>query len=171
MIMKTKLSLLLTILLISGLFQINAKAQSSSTERELPVMGFVTAEGKKSKEATVKIYEGNTLWKDIEADKKGYFEIGLELNKHYTFEFMTEGMLTKRLAINTMVEKKTAKPIPFECYIDLVPLEKFNGADVSTLDFPIAIVQYNAKKRAFEPSLQYTMNMLKEYDKLTVSAE
>lgn len=165
--MKTVLTFAMSLILILGFNPKSTKAQMDAIPGKLPVYGQITANGKKVKDGVVKIYEGNSLWREMEANKKGFFEIGLDLNKHYTFEFESEGMLTKRLAVNTQVEKRNAKPIPFECYIDLVSMDKFNGKDVSTLDFPVAIVKYNAKKRLFEPSLAYTMNMLKEYDKLT----
>lgn len=170
MVMKTRLILLTCAMLVS-IFSFEAKAQKNEYPGKLPVYGFITADGKKCKEGVVKIYDGNTLISEMATDKKGYFEMGLDMNKYYTLEFETEEMLTKRLSINTVVEKKNAKPVPFECYIDLVPLEKFDGKDISTLDFPVAIVKYNAKKRMFEPSMGYTMSMLQEYNKLTVSED
>ena len=93
------------------------------------------------------------------------------MNSHFTFEFITEGMVTKRISVNTQIDKKNARPIPFECYVDLVGEDRFEGKDISNLDFPVAMVQYNAKKRLFEPSLGYSMNMLKEYDKLANNEE
>ena len=169
--MKTALTLVTCLTFVFSMSFNKASAQIEPIPGKLPVYGQITAEGKKVKEGTVKIYQGNILWKELETTKKGYFEIGLDLNSHYTFEFETEGMIPKRISMNTQVEKKNAKPIPFECYIDLVGTDKINGQDISNLDFPVAIVKYNAKKRLFEPSLTYTMNMLKEYDRLVMNEE
>lgn len=167
--MKTVLTLATCLTFIFTMGMNKANAQMDAIAGKLPVYGQITAEGKKVKEGTVRIYKGNEVWQEMTTTKKGYFEIGLDLNKHYTFEFETEGMVTKRIAVNTQVEKKTAKPIPFECYINLMSTERFEGKDISNLDFPVAIVKYNAKKRLFEPSLAYTMNMLREYDKLAAT--
>jgi hypothetical protein len=169
--MKTHLKLSALIGLMLCIAFPAAQAQMEATPGQLPLYGQLTSNGKKLKEGLVKIYDGNTLWKELETNKKGQFSIGLDLNKYYTLEFCSEGTMTKRITVNTELEKKKAAPVPFEAFVDLVPMEEFQGKDVSNLDFPIAIVTYNPKKRLFEPSLAYSMNMMKEYDKLTASEE
>jgi len=147
------------------------QAQPESKSGFLPVFGTITKGGKKAKEAKIRVYEGNNLWTEFEANSKGNFESMLELNKYYTFEFISDGAVTKRIAVNTSVENKGLAAIPFKCFVDLVPDEKVEGSDTSTLDFPVAIVRYNAKKRVFEPDLEYFMNMMKEYDKAMAQSE
>jgi hypothetical protein len=137
----------------------------------LPVFGMVTLNGSKVKTARVNVYDGNQLAMEVATSKKGEFVTELALNKHYTLEFMADGAVTKRIAINTYVENKNAAPVPFDCFVNLVHMEQVAGKDISTLDFPVAMVKYNEKKRAFEPQLGYSMNMMKEYNKALDSAQ
>ncbi len=159
-----KTSLLLLIVAITANVNIS-NAQEETKPGFLPVYGVITVNNSKVKEAKVNVYDGNQLVQEIPASKRGEFATDLALNKHYTFEFLAEGAVTKRIAVNTYIEKKNAPPVPFDCFVYLVLLEQVEGSDISILDFPVALVSYNEKKKQFEPQLGYSMNMMKEYNK------
>jgi hypothetical protein len=95
--------------------------------------------------------------------KRGEFDIMLDLGHYYTIEVEAEGYVTKRVAFDLIVDKKTLKPPYFDCAVDLIPQTMLRGKDASVLDFPIARIAYDPKKRTFEPVIEYSMNMMKLY--------
>jgi hypothetical protein len=155
------------VLLIAFIMLCAGALQAQPTNRPgfISVFGTVTKGDKKDKEAHVRIYEGNNLWADFNVNSKAYFESMLELNKYYTFEFSSNGAISKHVVFDTSVQQNGFIPVPFECYVDLVPSSLFPDADVSILDYPISIVRFNAKEKYFEPDMRYTANMMKEFDK------
>lgn len=153
--------------IIFSFFALSASFVSFSQEldatmNKLPIYGQITQSGKPAKNVKVTIYSGNEVLEEFVL-KRGIFEVMLNLGNYYTIEVSAEDCLTKRLVLDTKVEKKNLKPAPFDCAIDLIPVAMIGNNDPSMLDFPVACVIYDSKRRSFEPIMEYSMNMMKLY--------
>jgi len=153
--------------ILLSIFALSVSLVSFSQEldaamNKLPIYGQITQSGKPAKNVKVTIYNGNDVLEQF-VSKRGIFEVMLNLGHYYTIEVSSDGCITKRLALDTRVEKKNLKPAPFDCAIDLIPVAMIGKNDPSLLDFPVACVIYDAKRRSFEPIMEYSMNMMKLY--------
>lgn len=132
----------------------------------LPVVGFVTQEGKKCGDAQVSIYEGNNLVNRFFTPKNGKFQLLMHLDKYYTLEVSKQGYIQKRIAFNTkMLDTRVALPV-YELDLDLTPTYVMGGQDMGDLDFPMALVSYHSKNKKFQHNEEYTSHMRTTYDSI-----
>jgi len=157
-------SLIFTLLFVT--FSLSVFSQElDATMGKLPIYGQITQSGKTAKNVKVKVYNGNNLMEEF-TSKRGIFEVMLDLGHYYTIELSAEGYITKRITLDTKLEKKNVKPSPFDCGIDLIPLTALGNTDPSLLEFPLAYMTYDSKRRSFEPIMEYSMNMMKLYGRV-----
>lgn len=159
-----KLTICLSLLLIA--FSIDVKASNSSSIKGVPILGIVTEEGKKCKDAHVEVFDGNVVVQEFQTPANGKFKLTLEFNHYYTLKISKDGMVPKILSVDTRV-KSTRISVPvYECDIDLIPSSLFIGMNTSILDFPMAIVRYNRRKGEFIHDEDYTAHMRSAYEEL-----
>ncbi|MEO0403630.1 MAG: hypothetical protein AAF193_02040, partial [Bacteroidota bacterium] len=75
----------------------------------VPILGIVTEEGKKCKEALVEVYEGNTVVQTLYTPNNGKFTVELAFNKYYTIRISKKGMVPKFLSVDTRVKSDRVK--------------------------------------------------------------
>jgi len=164
-----KLFICLSLLLI--VFSIDAKAFNSLSIKGFPILGIVTEEGKKCKDAYVEVYDGNLVVQEFQTPANGRFNLTLELNHYYTVKISKAGMVPKILSIDTRVKSRRISVPVYECDIDLIPSSLFTGMNTSILDFPMAIVRYNRRKGEFIHNEDYTAHMRSAYDELVQESQ
>jgi hypothetical protein len=115
--------------------------------------------GKKVKNASIKIYKENEVLVDAQTKKNGKVTFEIALGAYYTLEISKDGYITKRIAIKAY--DKYAKPIydalPFKFATELIKLKK--NVNLDDLEFPVAILEYDASKDEFEFVRSYTQQM------------
>ncbi len=157
--MKLKSTILLSFLMISCFLM-------KATDSSLLIKGFITEKGKKSHEAEIKAFEGNDLiWSSTTAPD-GSFELIIPHNKYVALVVEKDGFMSKYIIFDTRSERMPRNLEPYECHIDLVREEDLKGIDVSRLDFPIAIVEFDKKSKQFNHNQSYTDNMIEDYNYL-----
>lgn len=146
----------------------DSAAQIERVHGGLPIVGLVTQEGKRCKEATINIYDGNKQVNSFKTEKNGRFQVLLHTDKYYTIEVVKENYVTKRIAFDTnMGNRKIQIPV-YECDLDIVPFALFTGIDFNDLDFPMAIVKYQEDSRQYGHNEEYTSYMRSTYEELLV---
>ncbi len=159
--MNIKATLIFSIIMISSVVM-----KAGGNDSSLLIKGFITEKGKKSSNAEVKAYEGNDLIWSTTTPSDGSFEFIIPQNKYVALVVEKNGFMSKYIIFDTRSERMPRNLEPYECHIDLVREEDLKGVDVSRLDFPIAIVEYNKKTKSFNHNQQYTNNMIEEYNYL-----
>jgi len=153
-------------LLLLTIFTLTAFMAKGKEESSLLVKGIITEKGKKSYQAEVKAYEGNDLIWSTATKPDGTFEFIVPHGKYIALIVEKEGFMSKYVIFDTRSDRMPKNVEPYECHIDLVKESDLEGIDVSRLDFPIAIVQYDKKSRSFNHNQSYTDNMKEDYNYL-----
>ncbi len=117
--------------------------------------------GKKLKNAKIKIYKENEVIVEAVTKKNGKVTFDILLGAYYTLEISKDGYISKRIAIKAY--DKNAKPmydaIPFKFATELIKIK--TKVDFDDLEFPVAILEYDAHKDEFEFVKSYTQQMKK----------
>lgn len=121
----------------------------------LPVKGLVTLSGVKIKEYRIKLFQDNKEQGEIALDRKGGFNLELDINKVYSLRITKEGCQGKLIWIDTTLPEGLVKYPAYPCVVNLEPVEKFKTSDPFYLDFPSAIVRWNEEKKGFYHSESY----------------
>lgn len=156
--MKKAANLFILTLLFSGLF-----AQSGSSL--LPFSGKIFSNYSTAKNVVIKLYDGNKKISEYETKRNGKFIMDLERNKNYTVEFSKTDHVTKRIMINTHLNPVEAAAVN-EFKFDVSLIEEEEGINYSSLDFPIALIEYEKVIGEFNYNKDYTENMLEEQNRL-----
>ncbi len=114
----------------------------------------------------MKAFEGNELIWSTVTGPDGTFEFVIPENKYVALVVEKEGFMSKYIIFDTRSERMPKNLEPYDCHIDLVLESDLKGIDVSRLDFPIAIVEFDKKTRKFNHNQSYTDNMIEDYNYL-----
>ncbi len=155
-------------LALLALIAFDSTAQMEKVMGGLPIVGLVTQEGKRCKEATINVYDGNQQVNSFQTEKNGRFQLLLHTDKYYTIEVVKDNYVTKRVAFDTNMGNRRIQIPVYECDLDIVPVALFTGIDIDDLDFPMAIVKYDENRREFNHSEEYTSYMRSTYEALLV---
>lgn len=120
----------------------------------LPVHGQVTVDGQKTDAYDIIIYKDNVEMGKLQSDKKGRFELELDLDQFYTVRIVKEGYQEKLIYIDTNLPKELVKYPDYECYVNLVA-PNTAGTDPFYTDFPSAIIKWDETQGGFYHSEQY----------------
>jgi len=141
---------LLLTLSISFLF---VAAFAGETSGQLKIRGKVFHAEKPLKGATVNLYQGHNLVKQLESGERGGFKAKLNLNDVYYVVIYKDNHVSKVFQINTDVPKSAiGNDFVFDCEIDL--FETGNTPVYASFDSPIGKVRYASN--AFRYDLYYT---------------
>ena len=121
----------------------------------LPVKGSVTLSGEKTKEYKVQVYQDNKAQGNISLDRKGCFNLELDINKVYVLRVSQEGCQDKLVWFDTTLPEQQVEYPAYPCTVNLEPVEKYKTSDPFYLDFPSAIVRWNEEKKGFYHSESY----------------
>lgn len=154
-------SALLPVLFMSLLLPAKASAQGKLVDRRdqaqgwyVPVHGQVLAQGKKTSGYELVLYKDNVELGKLSSDKKGRFELELDIDAKYTVRIVKPGFQEKLLMIDTELPKDLVSYPDYECTVSLQENASPN-VDPFYNDFPSAIIRYNTDLGGFYHSEHY----------------
>ncbi len=157
---------LLASALLLSLFQHSAlHAQGKLVDRRdqaqgwyVPVHGQVLAEGKKADGYILFLYKNNEELGRLESDKRGRFELELDIDASYAIRIIKNGYQEKLLTIDTTLPKDLVSYPDYECTASLQKSASPN-VDPFYTDFPSAIIRYNEELGGFYHSETYLTHL------------
>jgi hypothetical protein len=114
--------------------------------------GKIFVNGKKAKDVTVKVFDGNDCFSVYKTRGNGKFVFTGGAEKHYTLQFEKEGYVTKRVLIKTFNTKELEEDTRIYKF-DLDMVEEAQG-DVDD-DFPVAIIEIDSDEPEFKVNATY----------------
>lgn len=150
-IIITGAALLLTV------FAVNAK-RGFHPAPTMVVKGQVVHDGMPLNNVKINIYAEGRLVRTIDDLEKGEFKFDLSLHRDFLIEFQSDGMITKTAAVNSHIPG-TVKRVPaYEMQIDLKSNKP--GADLSALEMPFYIIEFDRYQRKFIYHAGHTVDMM-----------
>ena len=163
--------------ILSFVFNLSSFGQyvpSIDTIECMHVVGLATDNGLPVDGVTVKLFKEN---EELECEEVSSvpkhdhrFSFDLLGNSYYTVQISKEGYVSRTVGISTFVPKNfeisddNPKTI-FEFEAELFKLKR--GADDYYVDFPIALISYQPKKKKFESNEKYTLKLKKNLGDIT----
>ena len=149
------------ILLISG--ENTLFAQKSSV---LEIKGHIFHGEERIEKALVKLYQNNKVVQMMYTKKNGKFSFILFSGIQYMVEVSNPGFVPERIQISTKEPTEYSGKYLYEFKVDLMSLKKFKGIDISSLDFPTAIIKYYKKEGEYLHDKVYSKSVKEELKKL-----
>lgn len=120
----------------------------------LPIHGQVLADGEKVEDCQLILYKDNVELGKLASDKRGRFELELDIDATYNLRILKDGFQEKLVAIETTLPKDLVRYPDYECTVSLQRTASPN-VDPFYTDFPSAIIRYNADLGGFYHSEHY----------------
>jgi hypothetical protein len=138
----------------------------------LALKGLIFNDDTRVKGVVVNVYVQNKLFKAIHVKSQNRFMTNLPMNALVTIEITAPDFHTKRFIIDTKVSEKLNKSqLNYEFDIDIFKEEELANINSSFLDFPVGLVSYDEKKKAFQRNKKYTKRMKKAYLRLWAESQ
>ena len=165
---KVKLIVVLSLmfLVFSGAKPLKYSAKTSS----LVIKGYVFKNNEKIEDAAIKLYQNNKVVQ-LTSSKKGKFQFILFSDMEYVVEVGAKDYVTERIQISTKERTEFAGKYTYEFKVDLMPLSKFKGVDISSLDFPTALIKYDKEEGEYLHDNAYSQTVKKELKRLKEEAK
>lgn len=132
----------------------------------LEMSGYVLKDEKKIEGALVKLYQNNTIVNKMLTKSNARFKFLLFSDNEYMIEVSKAGMMDERVYINTKNTGDLDDKYYFEFIIDLIDANKYKNVDASSLDFPTAIIKYDAGEDEYVHDKGYTMQVRNDMKKM-----
>jgi len=152
------------LLITAFTFKFNEKQSS------LELKGHIFHQETKIENALVKLYQDNTIVQKIHTKKSGKFQFLLFSNMDYSIEIEMENYITERIKISTKTKTEFGGKYLYEFRVDLMKATKFKGVDISNLDFPTAIINYDEKFGEYVHNKTYAKEVKEEMKRLKEEA-
>ena len=158
------------ITIISMLFGLHAFAGTGNASKSsavktpdcLEICAKTMFDGERQTGVTVRLYCGNNEVVTIDSTEFEKVFLTLKRDQYYTVELSKPGFTTRRVGISTAVPKSVLlKPI-FRFEFEVEMMKEMKVQDDFFLDFPVALVSFNARNECFEHSKKYTSKIKKE---------
>lgn len=120
----------------------------------VPVHGQVLIDGDKASDYQLVLYKDNVELGKLESDKRGQFELELDIDAFYMVRIIKNGFQEKIVAIETKLPEGLVNYPDYECTVSLQKTASQN-IDPFYTDFPSAIVRYNEELGGFYHSEHY----------------
>ena len=120
----------------------------------LPVHGQVLIDGQKATDYKLVLYKDNVELGKLDSDKRGKFELELDIDAMYTLRIMKDGYQEKMVNIETVLPKDLVKYPDYACTVSLQK-DASTNIDPFYTDFPSAIIRYNEELGGFYHSEHY----------------
>ncbi len=120
----------------------------------VPVHGQVLIDGEKAADYQLVLYKDNIELGKLQSDKRGRFELELDIDAFYMVRIIKDGYQEKIVAIETELPEGLVNYPDYECTVSLQQTASKN-VDPFYTDFPSAIVRYNAELGGFYHSEHY----------------
>lgn len=163
---KTLIPLLVLLIILSGAKAPNPLSKASSLE----IKGYVYHNDDKVSDAEVRLYQNNRVVQKA-TTKKSKFQFILFSDMRYMVEIIKEGFVTERIQISTKEKTEFSGKYLYEFKVDLMELKKFKGVDISDLDFPTALIKYNAEEGEYLHDVTYSQQVKDQLKKLKAEAK
>jgi len=137
----------------------------------LEVKGYVYHNEDKVDDALVKLYQNNKVVQMVKIKKGGKFQFILFGGLEYMIEINKIDFVTERIQISTKEKTEFNGKYVYEFRVDLLELKAFKGVDISNLDFPTALIKYNAKEGEYMHDITYSETVKQEMKKLKAEAK
>ena len=112
---------------------------------------------------SVKLYKENDELEWTEVTSVAYhdhmFGFKLDVNEHYTIEVSKDGYVTRSVAISTMIPSTVSLEQLFHYEFEVQLFKENKAMDDYYLDFPVALVSYDAKNDVFDNNNNYTKHI------------
>jgi len=105
---------------------------------------------------SVKITENGNYVNNIITDKKGKYEVFLEYDHQYVVLYEKADFVSKKIIINTKQVPPDKRDKLNDLYVEMTLFEKDKDLNVSFLNEPIGMAQYNASSNAIDWNMGYT---------------
>ena len=132
--------LILTLIIFIGVTGFIVMSAKSST---LEVRGYLYEGDQKMDGAIVKLYQNNKIVQ-MTKSKKGKFQFILFSGTLYMVEVSKPDYISERIQISTKEKTEFNGKYMYEFKVDLMKESMFKGVDMSSFDFPTALIKYNA---------------------------
>ena len=147
--------------LFVGLFS----SMSQGQEEDRLILAGMVAEGEEPlADAVVRLYEGDRPVTTVRTDRRGDFQLEMELGKNYIVEFSKQDYVAKKISVNSSVPEGQGGTWEAEFSIGLFKM--YPGLDVSALDDPVTRILYKENERGFGYDEMYTRKMMAKIDKI-----
>ena len=163
----------LVVLLVFLMSSTSMWAQSES----LVVSGNLKHEDTKVKldNVTVSVTRNGEAFDQIQVDRNGKYFLDLPLRHNYVIEFSADGMVSKRVAIESAHTPEDQLNDGFMFDLDMSLFDKVEGFDESILETPIGIASFDDRSGRIQFDLDHTNDMRRridaEFDRLAELAD
>ena len=140
---------------------------ASWAQSELIVSGTLRNEDTKAKlaEVEVSVLQNGEPFDQITADRNGRYFLELPMGQDYTIVFGTQGMVSKRVQINSSGTPEGVLEEGFMFDLDMSLFEDIEGFDASILDTPIGIASFDDRSERIQFDLDHTNDMRRRIDR------
>ena len=143
------------------------KADTSNIEDDqvcLEVLGIAMDSNNKPIDGVeVKLYRENDEQEWIQVTSVMYHEhsflFKLEANEYYTIEISKPGFVTRSVGISTVIPKDVSLEEKFRYEFEVELFKEKKNVNDFYLDFPVALISYNAERDVFDNNANYTRHI------------
>jgi len=111
----------------------------------------------------VTLYKQNSEQELTEVTSVDYhdhaFSFKLDADEHYTIEVAKDGFVTRSISISTALPASVSLKDIFHYEFEVQMVKNSDNLDPYYLDFPVALISYDAKHDVFDNSDTYTMRI------------
>ena len=175
---KLLVTIVIGVIFISSVGYVNShEKKNNENSKCLEIIGVALDEKNELLAGVeVKLFKKNEEMELIEITSVPYhnhnFKFLLDVNEYYTIEVSKAGYVKRLIVVSTQLpETVSPKPI-FTFLFEVMLFKEVKEADDYYLDFPIALIGYDAKNKVFDNNYNYTYHIKKnikaELDKVKV---
>lgn len=132
----------------------------------LELSGYVMKDDKKVEGSLVKLYQNNVIVSKMLTKSNARFKFLLFSDNEYMVEVTKEGDMEERVYINTKSAVDLDDKYFFEFIVDLTDADKYKNIDASSLDFPTAIIKYDAGEDEYVHDKGYSQQVRNDLKKM-----
>lgn len=132
----------------------------------LEMSGYVLKDDKKVEGSLVKLYQNNVIVNKMLTKSNARFKFLLFSDNEYMIEVTKEGCMEERVYINTKSGADLDDKYYFEFIVDLMDADKYKNVDASNLDFPTAIIKYDAGEDEYVHDKGYSQQVRNDLKKM-----
>ena len=162
------ISLFFSIIFFIGATSITVLKEKTSS---LEIRGYIFKNEEKIDNALVKLYQNNKIVQLVNTKKGNKFQFILFSGMMYMVEVEKVGFITEKIQISTKENTEFNGKYLYEFKVDLMNENKFKGVDISNLDFPTALIKYNADEGEYMHDVVYSQFVSAELKKLKEAAK
>ena len=113
---------------------------------------------------TVSVLQNGEAFDEIQVDRNGKYFLELPLRNNYVLIFQSEGMISKRVAINSAETPENELTDGFEFDVDMSLFDAIEGFDESLTETPIGIASFDDRSGSIQFDADHTKEMRRRID-------